>query len=562
MPRTFPSPIRTTCASISPPISRPSRWVRWSRTSSPRCRKASSAPSPFLVDLNAQPAAARSAISSAWKPACRTPEETLSLASGSCRDSAWLLVQVARHLGLAARFVSGYLIQLKADVDPLEGPKGTDKDFCDLHAWTEIYIPGAGWIGLDVTSGLLCGEGHIPLAATPHYHSAAPITGTVDPANCEFRLRHAGRPHPRGAARHRPFSDDAWEKLDALGDAVDRDLVANDVRLTMGGEPTFVSIDDFEGAEWNTAAVGPTKRALADDLIRRLRDTFRAQRLSALRAGQVVSGRKPAALGLRALLAQGRPADLGRSRADRAGSGPARRRRSSRRRNSPSTSPTRLGVGDDFALPAFEDPTHWVLKEARTAGECRPVRSEDRRSGNARAHGAHLRARPVEAVRLRAADPALECAGERSPLEEREMEAATRQAVSGAGRFARSAFGCRSVRCPGCRNRIIPTSIRRTRPSRARRCRRTSNSRRSITRAAARPKPMPIARPASSRLRSRARCAPRCRSSRATACSACSCRRWRGSRIISNCSPRSSKRRARPARRSISKAIRRRTIRA
>ena len=208
------------------------------------------------------------------EPGVQTPEETLVNASGSCRDTGWLLVQLLRHLGLAARFVSGYLIQLKSDVKSLDGPSGTEVDFTDLHAWCEVFLPGAGWIGLDPTSGLLAGEGHVPLACSPEPGSAAPVSGAID--DCETTFEHSMSvtrvwEAPRVTL---PYTEAQWSAIDALGHQVDSDLRRCDVRLTQGGEPTFVSVDDREGAEWNTEAMGPTKRLLSADLMDRLRAKY------------------------------------------------------------------------------------------------------------------------------------------------------------------------------------------------------------------------------------------------------------------------------------------------
>ncbi len=306
------------------------------------------------------------------------PDETLSRAQGSCRDSSWLLVQALRNLGFAARFVSGYLIQLKPDLVALDGPAGTDKDFTDLHAWCEVYLPGAGWIGLDPTSGLLTGESHIPLAATPHYRNAAPITGAFSATgqvnttfDFDMRVSRVAE-HPRIT---KPFSDESWDRLNALGRAVDADLIKHDVRLTMGGEPTFVSIDDFEAGEWNADAVGPTKRQKADDLIRRLRERFAPGGLLHYGQGKWYPGetlprwtfslywrrdnqpvwRDEKYFAHEGIPTAAKPGDDQRLLVEIANN---------------------LGVGTETIDPAYEDPGDWLVKEARLPPNVDPANSE------------------------------------------------------------------------------------------------------------------------------------------------------------------------------------------
>ncbi len=227
----------------------------------------------FLVDLN-QRLHQQIRYLIRMEPGVQSCEETLERASGSCRDSGWLLVQILRHLGLAARFVSGYLIQLVADMKPLDGPEGPPADFTDLHAWAEVYLPGAGWIGLDPTSGLLAGEGHIPLACTPDPASAAPITGSVEVCKTEFSYAMSLQRIHEDPRVTKPYTDEQWATILWVGHLVDQHLQAGDVRLTMGGEPTFVSIDDMQSEQWRTAALGEQKRRLADQLIRRLMQRF------------------------------------------------------------------------------------------------------------------------------------------------------------------------------------------------------------------------------------------------------------------------------------------------
>ncbi|MGB0600017.1 MAG: DUF2126 domain-containing protein [Rubripirellula sp.] len=227
----------------------------------------------FLVEIN-QRFSRRIEYLVRLEPGVQSPEETLKLGSGSCRDSAWLMVETFRQMGIAARFVSGYLIQLAADEKPIDGPSGPDEDFCDLHAWTEVYLPGAGWVGLDPTSGLFAGEGHIPLACTPSYEGAAPVSGAHDECEVEFRHTMSVQRFHEDPRVTKPYSDQQWDDIMAAGREIDQILDREDVRLTIGGEPTFVSTENMDDPQWNSEAVGAEKRVLSNLLLLRLRDRF------------------------------------------------------------------------------------------------------------------------------------------------------------------------------------------------------------------------------------------------------------------------------------------------
>jgi uncharacterized protein (DUF2126 family)/transglutaminase-like putative cysteine protease len=306
------------------------------------------------------------------EPGVWTPEETLVRGHGSCRDFAWLLVQLVRRLGFAARFVSGYSIQLVADVPPIEGPVGVSKDVTDLHAWAEIFLPGAGWIGLDATSGLMCAEGHIPLACTADPPSAAAITGgfswtqrTPDERIGEefsFEMKVARlEERPRVT---KPYSEETWAAIEAMGRQVDAALANGDVRLTMGGEPTFVSIDDPDGPEWNVAALGGAKKRLAEELTHRLHHRFAPGGLIHHGQGKWYPGEPLPRWAMTCYFRNdGVPVWRRDDLCARAGAGPAPAP------DAPAALVAalarRLGVGERHVLPAYEDALYYLWRERR-----------------------------------------------------------------------------------------------------------------------------------------------------------------------------------------------------
>ncbi len=308
------------------------------------------------------------------EPGVQSPEETLTRSAGSCRDSAALLVQLMRHVGLAARFVSGYLVQLVADVKALDGPVGATQDFTDLHAWCEVYLPGAGWIGLDPTSGLLAGEGHIPLACTPEPSAAAPVSGAVDECETTFEHRMSVRRIWEAPRVTKPYSDAQWSSIEALGRAVDADLESQDVRLTMGGEPTFVSSDDPDGEEWNSAALGKNKRRLAADIYRRLKNKYAPAGLAHFGQGKWYPGEQLPRWSLNCYWRKDgeplwtKPQLLADEQAPQALTAESARRFLTRVAET-------LALDPKFVFPAYEDAFYYLWRERRLPANVDPFES-------------------------------------------------------------------------------------------------------------------------------------------------------------------------------------------
>ncbi|MEZ4487070.1 MAG: transglutaminase family protein [Cyanobacteriota/Melainabacteria group bacterium] len=233
----------------------------------------------FLVNLNATVFKTIS-YEIRHEPGIQTSEETLARGAGSCRDTALLTMEILRSLGFAARFVSGYLLQEVEEEMKL-----------DLHAWTEVYVPGAGWVGLDGTSGLLCAEGHIPLACTVTAEQAAPVFGTASGAAVRFDVHSNVSVVGDETSPDRPYSDDTWRNILKVGDSVDTLLESTGTVLTSGGEPTFTAVDDdARQPEWFLAALGRSKRVKAACVLEHLYERFGEGPLPIFGTGKLYPG--------------------------------------------------------------------------------------------------------------------------------------------------------------------------------------------------------------------------------------------------------------------------------
>ncbi len=302
------------------------------------------------------------------EPGVWTPEETLAQGRGSCRDSAMLLVALLRRRGIAARFVSGYLIQVTDEGMLPDLPKGLDHDVVDLHAWAEAYVPGAGWIGLDATSGLMATEGHIPLACASTPTLAAPLYGSAEMAaeQVDFRMSVARLGHePRPTA---PYTDEVWARLRESGRRADAKLATLGVRMTMGGEPTFNARENTELPEWNTSALGPDKWTRGLALATQLRERLHPGGVLLHRMGKHYPGESMPRWALDAIgRVDKRPIWQSREGSERW----ARPQRADAERLAKALAKA-LGLPAHLE-PAYEDPWHFMREEARIPKDLDPL---------------------------------------------------------------------------------------------------------------------------------------------------------------------------------------------